>query len=128
MFSCLPPGLLGLADLSLKWKANGVDISIDGAELEGMSTEHLQHMFDQHLRGSAGVPGSKEDFSDMSSKWQEVECDIEGEGFQVLSYFFPPTRQCWDSGVQLLPVRLSTRCVVSSSRAVLIFHLYCTVL
>ena len=87
MFSCLPPGPLGLADLSLKWKSNGVDISIDGAELEGMSTEHLQHMFNQHLRGSAGVPGSKEDFSDMSSKWQEVECDVEGEGFQVLSYF-----------------------------------------
>ena len=84
MFSCLPPSPLSLADLSLKWKVNGVDISIDGAELEGMSTEHLQYVYDRHLHGSAGVPGSKEDFSDMASKWQEVEHDVEGEGFQVL--------------------------------------------
>ncbi|KAI0723800.1 hypothetical protein C8T65DRAFT_627471 [Cerioporus squamosus] len=49
-------------------KAGGVDISIDAAELEGMSTEDLRRKYDQHSRGSAGVPGSKEDFSDMIAK------------------------------------------------------------
>ena len=45
-----------------------MDISIDAAELEGMSTEDLRRKYDQHSRGSAGVPGSKEDFSDMIAK------------------------------------------------------------
>ncbi|RPD66578.1 DUF382-domain-containing protein [Lentinus tigrinus ALCF2SS1-7] len=49
-------------------KGSGVDISIDAAELEGMSTEDLRRKYDQHSRGSAGVPGSKEDFSDMIAK------------------------------------------------------------
>ncbi|KAI0707825.1 hypothetical protein C8Q76DRAFT_696149 [Earliella scabrosa] len=51
-----------------KRKGSGVDISIDAAELEGMSTEDLRRKYDQHSRGSAGVPGSKEDFSDMIAK------------------------------------------------------------
>ena len=33
-----------------------------------MSTEDLRRKYDQHSRGSAGVPGSKEDFSDMIGK------------------------------------------------------------
>ena len=33
-----------------------------------MSTEDLRRKYDQHSRGSAGVPGSKEDFSDMIAK------------------------------------------------------------
>ena len=45
-----------------------MDVSIDAAELEGMSTEDLRRKYDQHSRGSAGVPGSKEDFSDMIAK------------------------------------------------------------
>ncbi|TFK91760.1 DUF382-domain-containing protein [Polyporus arcularius HHB13444] len=49
-------------------RKGGVDISIDAAELEGMSTEDLRRKYDQHSRGSAGVPGSKEDFSDMIAK------------------------------------------------------------
>ncbi|KAI0780481.1 DUF382-domain-containing protein [Trametes elegans] len=61
---------------------NGVDVSIDAAELEGMSTEDLRRKYDQHSRGSAGVPGSKEDFSDMiakemASKKQKAERDRE---------------------------------------------------
>ena len=52
----------------LQRKANGVDISIDAAELEGMSTEDLRRKYDQHARGSSGVPGHKEDFSDMIAK------------------------------------------------------------
>ena len=68
--------------MSLQRKANGVDISIDAAELEGMSTEDLRRKYDQHSRGSAGVPGSKEDFSDMiakemASKRQKAERDRE---------------------------------------------------
>ncbi|KAG6331856.1 hypothetical protein ID866_7232 [Astraeus odoratus] len=51
-----------------KRKANGVDVSLDASELEGMSTEDLRRKYDQHSRGSAGVPGSKEDFSDMVAK------------------------------------------------------------
>ena len=49
-------------------RGTGVDVSIDAAELEGMSTEDLRRKYDQHSRGSAGVPGSKEDFSDMIAK------------------------------------------------------------
>ncbi len=45
-----------------------MDVSIDAAELEGMSSEDLRRKYDQHSRGSAGVPGSKEDFSDMIAK------------------------------------------------------------
>ena len=59
-----------------------MDISIDAAELEGMLTEDLRRKYDQHSRGSAGVPGSKEDFSDMiakemASKRQKAERDRE---------------------------------------------------
>ncbi|KAJ7918973.1 DUF382-domain-containing protein [Mycena leptocephala] len=53
---------------STKRKANGVDVSIDAAELEGLSEEELRRKYDAHSRGSAGVPGSKEDFSDFVAK------------------------------------------------------------
>ncbi|KAJ7801918.1 hypothetical protein B0H14DRAFT_2894345 [Mycena olivaceomarginata] len=42
---------------STKRKANGVDVSIDAAELDGMSEEELRR-----------VPGSREDFSDFVAK------------------------------------------------------------
>lgn len=45
-----------------------MDVSIDAAELEGMSEEELRRRYDQHSRGSANVPGRKEDFSDMVAK------------------------------------------------------------
>ncbi|KAF8902769.1 hypothetical protein CPB84DRAFT_1746502 [Gymnopilus junonius] len=52
-----------------KRKANGVDISLDAAELEGLSEEELRRKYDAHSRGSAGVPGGRgEDFSDMVAK------------------------------------------------------------
>jgi len=52
-----------------KRKANGVDVSIDAGELEGLSEEELRRKYDAHARGSAGVPGAnKEDFSDMVAK------------------------------------------------------------
>ena len=59
-----------------------MDISIDAAELEGMSEDELRRRYDQHHRGSAGVPGSKEDFSDlivkeMAKKKQKMERDQE---------------------------------------------------
>ncbi|KAJ7623387.1 DUF382-domain-containing protein [Roridomyces roridus] len=53
---------------STKRKANGVDVSIDAAELEGISEEELRRKYDAHSRGSAGVPGSQEDFSDFVAK------------------------------------------------------------
>ncbi|KAJ7077897.1 DUF382-domain-containing protein [Mycena belliarum] len=53
---------------STKRKANGVDVSIDAAELEGLSEEELRRKYDAHSRGSAGVPGSREDFSDFVAK------------------------------------------------------------
>ncbi|KAG1827380.1 uncharacterized protein BJ212DRAFT_1294671 [Suillus subaureus] len=49
-------------------KANGVDISIDAGEMEGMTEDELRRKYEQHSRGSAGVAGSKEDFSDMVAK------------------------------------------------------------
>ncbi|KAH9930663.1 uncharacterized protein B0H18DRAFT_872833 [Fomitopsis serialis] len=51
-------------------RRNGVDVSIDAAELEGMSEEELRRKYEQHARGSAGVPGAhgREDFSDMIGK------------------------------------------------------------
>ncbi|KAF9556170.1 DUF382-domain-containing protein [Agrocybe pediades] len=53
-----------------KRKANGVDVSLDAAELEGLSEEELRRKYDAHARGNAGVPGSGrgEDFSDMVAK------------------------------------------------------------
>lgn len=74
--------VLGSEERSNKRRGSGVDVSIDAAELEGMSTEDLRRKYDQHSRGSAGVPGSKEDFSDMiakemSSKKQKADRDRE---------------------------------------------------
>ena len=59
-----------------------MDISIDASELEGLSEDELRRRYDQHSRGSAGVPGSKEDFSDliakeMAKKKQKMERDSE---------------------------------------------------
>ncbi|KAF5378343.1 hypothetical protein D9615_008709 [Tricholomella constricta] len=52
-----------------KRKANGIDVSIDASELEGLSEEELRRKYDSYSRGSAGVPGAnKEDFSDMVAK------------------------------------------------------------
>ncbi|TFL07198.1 hypothetical protein BDV98DRAFT_557427 [Pterulicium gracile] len=65
-----------------KRKANGVDVSIDAADLENMSADELRRKYDAQNRGSAGVPGSgnREDFSDMvaqemSKKKQKMERD-----------------------------------------------------
>ncbi|KAL1947818.1 hypothetical protein VTO73DRAFT_13542 [Trametes versicolor] len=66
-----------------KRRHNGVDVSIDAAELDGMSTEDLRRKYDQHARGNAGVPGQRtEDFSDMigkemSKRKQKAETDRE---------------------------------------------------
>ena len=43
-------------------------MSIDAAELEGLSEEEIRRKYDAHARGNAGVPGSKEDFSDLVAK------------------------------------------------------------
>jgi len=53
-----------------KRKANGVDVSIDPAELENMSEDQLRRRHEAASRGSAGVPGAngQEDFSDMVAK------------------------------------------------------------
>jgi len=51
-----------------KRKANGVDVSIDAAELEGLSEEELKRKYEQHSRGGAGVPGGREDFSDLVAR------------------------------------------------------------
>lgn len=48
-----------------KRKANGVDVSIDAGELDNMTEEELRRKYDAQSRGSAGVPGGREDFSDM---------------------------------------------------------------
>lgn len=43
-------------------------MSIDAAELEGLSEEELRRKYDAGARGGAGVPGAREDFSDMVAK------------------------------------------------------------
>ncbi|KAI0056428.1 DUF382-domain-containing protein [Artomyces pyxidatus] len=65
-----------------KRKARGVEVSIDASELEGMSEDDLRRRYDEHSRGSAGVPGAggQEDFSDMvakemAKKRQKMEAD-----------------------------------------------------
>lgn len=54
--------------LCLQRKANGVDISIDAGELEGLSADELQRRYAEHSRGNAGVSGSREDMSDIMAK------------------------------------------------------------
>ncbi|KAK2459510.1 hypothetical protein APHAL10511_008494 [Amanita phalloides] len=65
-------------------RKGGVDVSLDASELEGMSEDELRRRYDASSRGSAGVPGSKEDFSDMvakemAKKRQKMERDREGK-------------------------------------------------
>ena len=40
-------------------KANGVDMSIDADQLEGMSEDELRRRYDEQSRGRAGVPGAR---------------------------------------------------------------------
>jgi splicing factor 3B subunit 2 len=61
-------GLVHGEERGTKRKANGVDISIDAGEMEGITEDELRRKYEQHSRGSAGVAGSKEDFSDMVAK------------------------------------------------------------
>jgi len=52
-------------------RKNGVDVSLDAGELEGLSEEELRRKYEAHARGNAGVPGAGsrgEDFSDMVAK------------------------------------------------------------
>ncbi|KAF5357952.1 hypothetical protein D9756_001185 [Leucocoprinus leucothites] len=49
-------------------KKNGIDVSLDASELEGLTEDELKRKYDAHARSNAGVPGSKEDFSDMVAK------------------------------------------------------------
>jgi splicing factor 3B subunit 2 len=65
-------------------RRNGVDISLDASELEGMSEEELRRRYEANSRGGAGVPGSKEDFSDMvakemAKKKQKMEREKDGK-------------------------------------------------
>ena len=79
--------------LCLQRRANGVDISIDASELEGMSEEELRRRYDQHSRGNAGVPGAngREDFSDMIAKEmhkKKQKADREREGRKEKDFKF----------------------------------------
>ncbi|KAJ3570834.1 hypothetical protein NP233_g4144 [Leucocoprinus birnbaumii] len=49
-------------------KKNGIDVSLDASELEGLTEDELKRKYEAHARSNAGVPGSKEDFSDMVAK------------------------------------------------------------
>lgn len=71
----------------LQRKANGVDVSIDSADLEGLTPEQLRAKYDAASKGSAGVPGgaNREDFSDMvaqemSKKKQKMDKDRGNKG------------------------------------------------
>lgn len=47
-----------------------MDVTIDSAELEGLSEEQLRAKYEAASRGSAGVPGAgnHDDFGDMIAK------------------------------------------------------------
>lgn len=65
-------------------KKNAVDVTLDASELEGLNEEELRRKYDAHSRSSLGVPGSKEDFSDMvakemAKKKQKMEREKEGK-------------------------------------------------
>jgi splicing factor 3B subunit 2 len=51
-------------------RKTGVDVSLDAAELQGISEEELRRKYDASSRGNAGVPGGRggEDFSEMVAK------------------------------------------------------------
>ena len=49
-------------------KGNGVDVSLDESELEGLTSEDLRRKYNSSSRGSVNVPGKGEDFSDMVAK------------------------------------------------------------
>lgn len=60
-------------------------MSIDAAELEGLSADELRKKYDAHARGNAGVQGTSEDLSDvmakgMQQKRQKMEKEKERKG------------------------------------------------
>lgn len=57
-----------------------MDVSIDAAELEGLSEDELRRKYDMHSRGSAGVPGAnKEDYSDLVAKEMKKRLKVDRE-------------------------------------------------
>lgn len=73
-----------LTNSFVQQKRNGIDVSIDASELEGLTEDELRRKYDAHARSSAGVPGSKEDFSDMvakemAKKKQKMERERDGK-------------------------------------------------
>ncbi|KAF7784755.1 hypothetical protein Agabi119p4_920 [Agaricus bisporus var. burnettii] len=73
-----------LGDERVTKKKGGVDVTLDASELEGLTEEELKRKYDASARGSAGVPGGKEDFSDMvakemAKKKQKMEREREGK-------------------------------------------------
>ncbi|QRV75430.1 splicing factor 3B subunit 2 [Ceratobasidium sp. AG-Ba] len=66
-------------------RRDGVDVSIDASELEGLSQEQMRAKYDAVSRGNAGVPGAsnKEDFSDLISKEtakRKAKAEAKGKG------------------------------------------------
>ncbi|KAF9001753.1 DUF382-domain-containing protein [Cyathus striatus] len=68
-------------------RKQGVEVSLDASEIEGLSEEELRRRYEAASRGNAGVPGAKEDFSDMVAKemakkrkQMEKERDRRGSG------------------------------------------------
>lgn len=58
--------ILGVDDRGQKRKADGVDVSIDAAELDGMSEAELRQRFEHAKRTSSGAgQGGREDFSEF---------------------------------------------------------------
>jgi len=51
-------------------RKNGVDVTIDSSELEGLSEEQLRAKYEAASRGNSGVPGAGngEDFGDMIAR------------------------------------------------------------
>ncbi|KAG9086941.1 hypothetical protein FRC06_002803, partial [Ceratobasidium sp. 370] len=78
-------GVPVLGDERSSKRRDGVDVSIDAAELEGLTQDQIRAKYDAVSRGNAGVPGAgnKEDFSDLISKEtakRKAKAEAKGKG------------------------------------------------
>ena len=80
-------------------------MSLDASELEGMSEDELRRKYDTHAKSNAGVPGSKEDFSDMVAKEMARNKQKRRKGRRTNSSFsFSLFHCCTDVLRCLLPI------------------------
>lgn len=132
--------ILGVDDRGQKRKAaqqnaSGVDVSIDAADLEGMSEQELRQKFEAARRsGQAGGAGQggREDFSDFVAEEAAKRRKMQGEQVfnfrepsktaasadtvSTLTIFDRPTQRTEKGQLQVLSLKIVSRVPVSSAR------------